>query len=112
MTHPFFTVGHSTRSIGDFVRLLRAGGVELVADVRTVPRSRRNPQYNADALPGALAAHQIGYEHIPALGGLRPKSKTVPPETNGFWEKSGFHNYADFALSGEFREGLDHLIAL
>ena len=98
--------------IEDFIALLRAGEIELVADVRTVPRSRRNPQYNAETLPATLTAHGIAYEPMPALGGLRPKSKTVKPETNGFWENDSFHNYADYALTSAFHDGLDHLIAL
>src|ERR1044072_7834199 len=103
MTYPFFTIGHSTRSIEDFIHLLRAGEVDFIADVRTVPRSRHNPQYNTDVLPRALAAHHIGYEHIPALGGLKSKSKSISPQANGFWENSAFHNYADYALSPAFR---------
>lgn len=112
MTNPFFTIGHSTRAIEDFVALLRGAEITMVIDVRTVPRSRRNPQYNTETLPATLAAHGIGYEHMPALGGLRPKSKDVPPQVNGFWENDSFHNYADYAMSPAFREGLDHLIAL
>jgi len=112
MTNPFFTIGHSTRPIEDFIHLLRAGDVGLVVDVRTVPRSRWNPQYNSEALAKALAQHGIGYELMPALGGLRPASKEVDPGTNGFWENDSFRNYADYALTPQFREGLDHLIAL
>lgn len=111
MANPFFTIGHSTRPFEDFIALLRAGGVEKVVDVRTMPRSRRNPQYNTETLPAALAAQDIGYEHMPALGGLRPKSRTVPPDVNGFWENGGFHNYADYALSPEFRDALERLVA-
>lgn len=111
MNAPFFTVGHSNRGIGDFIDLLRAGGVEKIIDVRTVPRSRYNPQYNTDTLPATLAAHDIGYEHMPALGGLRPKSETVAADINGFWENGSFHNYADYALSPAFGTALDRLIA-
>ena len=75
MTHPFYTIGHSTRSIGEFVDLLRPEGIKLVVDVRTIPRSRTNPQYNADTLAQALSEFQIGYEHIAVLGGLRGKKK-------------------------------------
>jgi PAS domain S-box-containing protein len=71
MAQPFFTVGHSTRSISEFVELLRASQIRCVVDVRTVPRSRTNPQFNRDTLPDTLAAHQIDYEHIAELGGLR-----------------------------------------
>ena len=110
MTYPFFTIGHSTRPIEEFVALLRAGEVEMVIDVRTVPRSRTNPQYNLDALPGTLAGYGIGHGRIAALGGLRGKSRDVPPELNGFWRNRSFHNYADHAMSEEFRAGLQELI--
>ena len=77
---PVFTIGHSTRTIPEFVELLRLGEVREVVDVRTVPRSRTNPQYNLDRLPGELAPFQIGHRYIAALGGLRGKSTGVPPE--------------------------------
>jgi hypothetical protein len=80
---PFFTIGHSTRPIEAFVELLRAGQVAMVIDIRTVPRSRTNPQYNLDALPATLAEYQIGHGRIDALGGLRGKSRDLPPEVNG-----------------------------
>lgn len=107
---PIFTVGHSTRTIPEFVDLLRTGPVGLVVDVRTVPRSRHNPQYNEDALQAELAAYQIGYCRIAQLGGLRARSREVMPAVNGFWENRSFHNYADYALSKEFAEGLVRLI--
>jgi uncharacterized protein (DUF488 family) len=112
MRPPFFTVGHSTRTISEFVELLRVGGVQIVIDIRTVPRSRTNPQYNWDSLGEALAAYQIGHGRIPALGGLRSRVQEVPPECNGWWENRSFHNYADHALSEDFRSGLEELIAL
>jgi uncharacterized protein (DUF488 family) len=110
MSHRFFTIGHSTRSISEFVGLLNEAEVRLVIDVRTVPRSRTNPQYNMDTLPETLAEFQVGYEHIAALGGLRPHSRSVPSETNGFWENQSFHNYADYALSSDFHAALDQLV--
>jgi uncharacterized protein (DUF488 family) len=109
MAHPFFTIGHSTRAIPEFVDLLRECDVRLVVDVRTVPRSRTNPQYNSDVLPATLADFQIGYEHIAALGGLRGTRKDVPPVTNAFWENQSFHNYADYAMTSSFRSGLARL---
>jgi uncharacterized protein (DUF488 family) len=109
---PVFTIGHSTRSIDEFVALLRAGQVDMVVDIRSVPRSRTNPQYNPDALAPALAPFQISHTRIAELGGLRKKSKDVSPETNAFWINRSFHNYADYALSDEFRAGLSELIAL
>jgi uncharacterized protein (DUF488 family) len=112
MTNPFFTIGHSTRPIDEFVALLMTAEVKLVVDVRTVPRSRTNPQFNRDALPASLAAHGIAYEHFAALGGLRGKQPGVSPDVNAFWENASFHNYADYALSEEFRSGLEKLRAL
>lgn len=112
MSSPFYTIGHSTRSIEDFVGLLRPCDVRLVVDVRTVPRSRTNPQYNRDTLPATLAQWQLGYEHIAALGGLRGHKRDVAPEVNGFWQNASFHNYADYALSQSFRDGLAHLRTL
>ena len=109
---PVYTIGHSTRTIIEFVELLRIGNVELVVDIRSVPRSRTNPQFNLDALPEALASWQIGHTQIKELGGLRGKSKTVSVEVNGFWNNQSFHNYADYALSGEFRIGLSRLLEL
>lgn len=109
MALPFFTIGHSTRSIEDFVGLLRSAEVALVVDVRTVPRSRTNPQYDRDVLPTSLAGHQIGYEHIAALGGLRGHKGGVPDALNGFWQNRSFHNYADYAMSESFRAGLARL---
>lgn len=112
MAFPFLTIGHSTRTIPEFVDLLRAGGAQLVVDVRTIPRSRTNPQFNEDALGGALAEYQIGHARIPALGGLRKRVRDVPPEVNGWWENRSFHNYADHALSDAFAAGLAELIAM
>lgn len=109
MPLPFHTIGHSTRTIDEFVDLLRESNVRLVVDVRTVPRSRTNPQYNRDTLPQTLAQFQVGYEHIAALGGLRGRKREVPPEVNGFWQNASFHNYADYALGPTFREGLARL---
>ena len=98
MRNPFYTVGHSTRSIAEFIGILQSVGVTLVVDVRTVPRSRTNPQYNHDALPQSLASLQIGYQHIAALGGLRSKDRNVPPSINAFWHNVSFHSYADYAM--------------
>jgi uncharacterized protein (DUF488 family) len=109
MAHPFYTIGHGTRPIGEFVDLLRSVEVTLLVDVRTVPRSRTNPQYNRDALPQSLEAFGIAYEHIAALGGLRSRVREVAPEVNAFWENESFRNYADYAMSDRFRAGLAHL---
>src|SRR5689334_17162018 len=109
MGNPFFTIGHSTRPITGFVELLKEAEVGLVVDVRTVPRSRTNPQYNTDVLPRSLIGSQIGYEHIAALGGLRGRASDVPAQANAFWENQSFHNYADYAMSEDFRAGLRRL---
>jgi Protein of unknown function, DUF488 len=106
MTHPFFTIGHSTRSIAEFVELLRESEIEVVVDVRTVPRSRTNPQFNRDMLPATLSEFATGYEHIAQLGGLRSRSLHVPPSLNAFWQNPSFHNYADYAMSEDFKAGL------
>ena len=107
---PFFTVGHSTRPIDEFISLLQPTGVTRIVDVRSFPRSRTNPQYNVDVLPHTLRVHGIGYEHVKALGGKRPRQKDVPEDLNAFWDVEGFRNYADYALGDEFRAGFEHLL--
>ena len=107
---PVFTIGHSTRSIPDFVDLLRCGRVDRVIDVRTVPRSRRNPQYNEDVLGDELGPYQLTYGRIADLGGLRSRSADVAPDVNAFWVNQSFHNYADYALSAKFQAALDELL--
>jgi uncharacterized protein (DUF488 family) len=109
MEHPFYTIGHSTHPIDEFIALLHESGIRCVVDVRTVPRSRSNPRFNADVLARSLAQSQIGYEPIAALGGLRGHKKDVPAELNGFWQNQSFHNYADYAMGAEFHAGLARL---
>ena len=111
MNGPFYTVGHSNRTIGAFIGLLKEAGVEQVADIRTIPKSRANPQFNTDALAPAHEAEGVGYDLIADLGGLRGKARTVPAALNGFWTNTSFHNYADYALSERFHTGLARLIA-
>lgn len=112
MTHSFYTIGHSTRTVAELAALLHEAGADLVADVRTVPRSRTNPQFNKDTLPAALAGYGIGYRHISALGGLRGHRKGAGASLNGFWENASFRNYADYAMTAGFRDGLAELDAL
>jgi uncharacterized protein (DUF488 family) len=112
MALPFFTVGHSTRPVGEFVDLLESQQIRLVVDVRTIPRSRANPQYNGDVLAEALAQHHVGYERLAALGGLRGRERDISSSVNAFWQNQSFHNYADYALTGEFRAGLARLRVL
>ncbi len=109
MSNPFFTIGHSARPAQEFIALIKEARVELVVDVRTVPRSRTNPQFNCDVLPASLAAHGVAYEHVAALGGLRGKQPGVSPEVNAFWDNASFHNYADYAMSAAFRSSLEKL---
>src|SRR5262245_60412266 len=112
MEDPFFTIGHSKRPLSEFVGLLEQSKIQLVGDVRTVPRSRANPQYDRSALPKALKEFQIEYEHLPELGGLRGRSAGVATSVNAFWENPSFHDYADYAMGEEFRFGLNRLLDL
>lgn len=112
MAFPFFTIGHSTRPIGEFIDLLAASQVSLVVDVRTVPRSRTNPQYNRDVLPVSLSNFQIAYEHIAELGGLRPRAHDIAPSINGLWKNQSFHNYSDYAMGAGFQFGFTRLRGL
>jgi uncharacterized protein (DUF488 family) len=112
MTYPFYTIGHATRPIGEFIDLLQSVGITLVIDVRTVPRSRANPQYNQHVLSQSLAAYHIGYVHLAALGGLRSRDRDMPPDINAFWRNESFHNYADYAMSDGFRADLARLLEL
>lgn len=101
------TIGHSTRSIEDFIRLLQAHGVECVVDVRTIPRSRHNPQFNADALPVSLKAADIGYQHVAALGGLR---RALADSINAGWRNASFRGYADYMQTPLFVKAVEKLI--
>jgi uncharacterized protein (DUF488 family) len=102
------TIGHSTRPIEEFLNLLRAHAVACVADVRTVPKSRYNPQFAKDALSASLEAAGIGYIHMPELGGLR---HTTASSINTGWRNASFRGYADYMQSPDFARGLDDLIA-
>jgi uncharacterized protein (DUF488 family) len=102
------TVGHSTRPLAEFIDLLKAQAVTSLIDVRTVPRSRHNPQYNVDTLPVALASQGIGYEHVAGLGGFR---KTHAESANTGWRNLSFRGYADYMQTAEFAEQLQALIA-
>ncbi len=106
---PVFTVGHSTRTVAEFIELLQAHGVARVVDVRTIPRSRRNPQFNIDALPASLAAVGLDYTHLPGLGGLRHTTAASP---NLGWRNASFRGYADYMQTPEFALALDQLIQL
>lgn len=103
------TVGHSTRQADELVALLERHEVTLLADVRAFPRSRRNPQFNIDTLPAALAARGIAYRHFPELGGRR---KARPDSANMAWREPGFRGYADHMETPAFAEGLAALVSL
>ena len=107
--HSVYTIGHSTRAIEQFIDLLKANGVTLLADVRTMPRSRHNPQFNRDTLPQALAAAGIGYRHLAGLGGLRHARADSP---NMGWRNTSFRGFADYMQTEEFAAGLDELWGL
>ena len=107
-----FTVGHSTRSVGELISLLRHVSIDLLVDVRSTPRSRTNPQFNVDALPAPLAATGILYRHLAALGGLRARPSDGMPSPNTLWRNDAFRNYADYAATNAFRVGLEELTAL
>ncbi|GAA0996865.1 DUF488 domain-containing protein [Nocardiopsis tropica] len=111
MTPPFLTVGHSDRTFEEFAALLEEAAVETVVDVRRLPGSRRNPQFDEEALSTALSALGVRYERVAELGGRRPVAGGVPPQVNGLWRNRGFHNYADHGLSAEFGAGLARLRA-
>ncbi|HEU0187688.1 MAG TPA: DUF488 domain-containing protein [Gallionellaceae bacterium] len=101
-----FTIGHSNRELAEFVRLLQAHGVTLVADVRSIPRSRHNPQFNRDTLPAALQGAGIGYVHQPGLGGLRHARADSP---NMAWRNASFRGFADYMQTDEFAHYMDWL---
>ena len=104
-----YTVGHSTREIDDFVDLLRRHGVALIADVRSIPRSRHVPQFNRDALEGSLRAAGLGYTHVAALGGRRHARKD---SVNTGWRNAAFRGYADYMATQQFTAGLAELMRL
>src|SRR3712207_5312365 len=101
-----YTVGHSTRTGEELVELLQAHGIQTLVDIRTVPRSRTNPQFNQDTLPRTLARADIRYVHLPRLGGLRRTSKDSP---NTAWRNRSFRGYADYMQTDEFTRGLEEL---
>ena len=111
MAPPLYTIGHSTRTVEELVAILASAGVARVVDVRTIPRSRTNPQFNRDVLPATLAAAGLGYEHVAALGGRRSRRSDVDEAVNAGWTHRSFHAYADHALTQEFGAALADLLA-
>ncbi|MGH7523556.1 MAG: DUF488 family protein [Gemmatimonadales bacterium] len=106
------TIGHSTRPLDEFVALLRQVEISLLADIRSIPRSRAAPQFNGDTLPAELVSEGVQYQHLAALGGRRHHVKGAPPSHNTYWKVSAFRNYADYAETAAFRAGLDQLLVL
>ncbi|MGH9686419.1 MAG: DUF488 family protein [Candidatus Acidiferrales bacterium] len=104
-----FTIGHSTRPIEDFIKLLQAHGVKQLIDIRTIPKSRHNPQFNGDALAAALRAARIRYVHLKELGGLRHARKD---SVNLGWRNASFRGFADYMQTPEFAAALDRAIEL
>jgi uncharacterized protein (DUF488 family) len=109
LSGPVYTIGHSTRTIPEFGALLGESGIEVVADVRAIPRSRTNPQFNLDVLPVSLEEFSIGYQHFPELGGRRHHARGAPPSPNTFWRNESFRNYADYAATDAFEAGFARL---
>ncbi|MDA2911336.1 DUF488 domain-containing protein [Nitrospiraceae bacterium AH_259_D15_M11_P09] len=107
MTQVIWTVGHSTRSIEDFIQLLQAHGIRVLVDVRAIPYSRRNPQFNTDMLAATLKEAGMQYHSLPVLGGRRKSRKD---STNLGWRSPGFRGYADYMQTGPFREALEGLM--
>ena len=104
-----FTIGHSTRTVGDFIRLLKAHAVQRVIDVRTIPRSRHSPQFNRDRLSPALHRARMHYTHMPGLGGLRRARRD---SSNTAWRNASFRGYADYMQTSAFAVNLNRCIAL
>jgi uncharacterized protein (DUF488 family) len=104
-----YTIGHSTRGLDEFLALLRAHEIELVADIRTIPKSRHNPQFNTDRLASGLERAGVRYAHLPALGGLRHPAKD---SINRGWRNASFRGFADYMGTPEFERGLRRLETL
>jgi uncharacterized protein (DUF488 family) len=104
-----WTIGHSTRTIDDFISLLKENEINLLADVRAWPGSMRYPQFNKDALTESLSAHGIRYQHFPELGGKR---KSKPDSRNTAWRNASFRGYADYMETEQFQKGIERLLAL
>ena len=102
-----FTIGHSTRTIEESIEIMKTFGIKKVVDIRTIPKSRFNPQFNQDAIKESLKKAKIGYLHLKKLGGLRHALKDSP---NRGWRNASFRGFADYMQTGEFSEGLEKLL--
>jgi uncharacterized protein (DUF488 family) len=110
--HPVFTLGHSNRTLEELVSLLRAHALVALVDIRSIRRSRANPQFNEGTLLPALSRVGIRYEAIPELGGLRGKIHETSASPNAAWDNASFRNFADYAMTVPFRRGLRKLLRL
>jgi uncharacterized protein (DUF488 family) len=106
-----YTIGHSTRGTAELIALLQAASVDLLVDVRSIPRSRHNPHFNIETLPQTLAQARIRYQHLAELGGRRGAAAPAGTSPNEGWRLPAFRNYADYALTPQFHAGLDALLA-
>jgi uncharacterized protein (DUF488 family) len=109
LANVIFTIGHSTHPIEEFIRILEAHGIRQLVDVRTIPRSRRNPQFNSETLAGSLKTAGIAYRHMPGLGGLR---RPRPDSRNTGWRNASFRGYADHMQTPAFQQDLQELMKL
>jgi uncharacterized protein (DUF488 family) len=107
MNTTIYTIGHSTHPLDEFLDMLKAFEIELVVDVRTIPKSRHNPQYNQADLEQSLKAHKIGYHHLKELGGLR---HTTKDSINTAWRNASFRGFADYMQTEGFQAGIDQLL--
>jgi len=105
----FHTLGHSTRPLAELVEILKLEGIGLLVDVRAIPRSRTNPQFNLDVLPPPLREHGIAYVHLAELGGRRGRQREIGTSPNTFWQNQSFRNFADYAMTARFQQGLTRL---
>lgn len=112
MSYRFHSIGHSIRTPEEVIEMLQMAEVQLLIDVRSFPKSRRYPAFNDDQFPETLSAYQIGYRHMLALGGRRPKQPEVDAELNSNWRVRSFQNYADYAHSAEFQTAFAELLDL
>jgi uncharacterized protein (DUF488 family) len=106
LAETIFTIGHSTRSLEDLIAMLKAHGIQRLIDVRSVPRSRTNPQFNRETLPAGLARHGIAYQHEPRLGGLR---RARADSVNLAWKNTNFRGYADYMSTVDFQQAVERL---
>ncbi len=108
-TNDIFTIGHSVRPIEEFIQLLKENNITHVIDIRMIPRSRHNPQFNGDTLPDTLNEASLSYQHLEGLGGFR---RSHPGSPNSGWRNASFRGYADYMQTPEFKEHLEVLIRL